>query len=323
MKFIHVENWAIIGGIGTFTRDLALTFPEFSHEILFLNQKNMQYPYVKWFNEQNIKTSFAPTGVINEVMFKDADIVALHNVTGKSVQPSTSWLGNHRVFNFHHAATPLFNGSTELDIFISYWLRNRFYGFESCMKQILVLPPCVRSSEYIKIKPRINIKIPVIGRIQSSTNQEKGKFNKCIETLSKVTGCEFLIVGSKDASCNDPRFHFAEIKVGVMPEYLNQIDIFVLDCPTTESWSRVATEAMLAGKPVIARNYGDGLAEQMHRANAPLLSSESDFIRCMQSFVNSESLRINIGERLRSWALENASEKTLRTDLIDYVLKGM
>jgi len=323
MKWIHVENWAIVGGIGTYSRDLALTFPEFSHEIIFLNTKGMQYPYIKWFNDQGIRTSFAPTGQITDDMFKDEEIIMLHNVTGKSIKEPYNWLENHRIFNVHHAATPLFSNRTELDIFVSYWLRNRFYGFESAMKQVLVLPPCVRSKDYININPRKNVKTPIIGRIQSSTNQEKGKFNKCIETLSKITGCEFLIVGNKIDKVDDARFKFAPIQIGAMSSYLNQIDIFVLDCPTTESWSRVATEAMLAGKPVIARNYGDGLAEQMYKANAPLFSNESDFIKCMQSFVNDESLRLNIGEKLRFWALENASEKTLRSGLIDYVLKGM
>jgi glycosyltransferase involved in cell wall biosynthesis len=323
MKIYHVENWAIVGGIGTYSRDLALTFPEFQHEIVFINQRGMQYPYIKWFNDQGIKTSFTPNGQITDEMFKDDEIICLHNITGKSIKEPYNWLGNHRVFNIHHAVTPLFNGNTELDLFVSYWVRNRYYGFETCMKQVTVLPPCVRSKEYISIQPRKGVKVPVIGRIQSSTNQEKGKFNKCIETLSKVTGCEFLIVGNKDSICTDPRFKFADIQIGAMPSYLSQVDIFVLDCPTTESWSRVATEAMLAGKPVIARNYGDGLTEQMIKANAPLTNNESDFIKTMQAFVNNESLRLETGTRLRTWAFGNASEETLRDGLIDYILKGM
>ena len=321
MKWVHVENFCLVGGIGTFSRDLALTFPEFQHEIIFLNQYNIQYSYIRWFNCNNLQISFAPYNILEESMVRDADILMLHNVTKESLKQPIDWLENSRVFNVHHAFTELFYPYTELDVFVSYYLRNNFYGSEDKMKQSAVIPPCVWSAPYLRISSAKR-DLPVVGRIQSSTFQERGKFNKCTEILLKLKGCNFFIVGN-DPDTEDPKFHWGDIEPGVMPDYLKEIDIFVLDCPTRESWSRVATEAMLAGKPVIARNYGDGLAEQMHRAQAPLANSEEEFISMIQAFVDNPLLCRQTGKRLREWALENVSEKVLRNSLIDYVMKGI
>ncbi|NQT23715.1 glycosyltransferase, partial [candidate division KSB1 bacterium] len=93
-----------------------------------------------------------------------------------------------------------------------------------------------------------------------------------------------------------------------MAKYLEQIDIFTIWGDTTESWSKVATEAMMSGIPVVARDHKDGLSEQLTASGGGfLVTSEAEFIETVQTLIDSPRLRTQIGGRGRVWALRHAS----------------
>lgn len=312
---LHVNNYCWCGGIGTFCRDFALTFPEFDHEIIFLNDETAQPRYLAWLRESGIKCSFHP--FINEVILAEVnpDVLCIHNAKPEDYKAPEDCFQKRVVINFHHAMTSIFP-HTNLDVFVSRYVRDNFYGREGKMKQWKIVNPACWRHPFAGIQTRElkNGELPVIGRIQSGTFQRRGKWNGFNEILAGIKGATFLTVGSNEAN-PDERFKTAPIRPGAMGKYLQEIDIFAIDCPTLETWSRVCTEAMLAGKPVLAVNYGDGLSEQLTKANAPLYRDKGRFAQALQAFVDSPALRLEVGERLRKWALANCTEANLRQNL--------
>ena len=105
-----------------------------------------------------------------------------------------------------------------------------------------------------------------------------------------------------------------------MPEYLKQIDIFYIwgGKGHVESWSRVVTEAMLSGIPVVIRDMKDGLAEQVRKSKAGyLVNTKQEFIETMQKLIDDPKLRELHGEMGRAWAKENLTIKNLRAGMIN------
>ena len=160
-----------------------------------------------------------------------------------------------------------------------------------------------------------------VGRIQSNTNAHLGKFSEDVGMLKKLKNAEFFLVGDGyDKDNADERFTFAPIKQGKMPNYLSNIDIFYIWGAKrhTESWSRVITEAMLSGIPVVVKNNSDGMAEQVRKSKVGfLVNTEEEFINTIQMLIDNPDLRKVHGELGRKWASENLTIKNLRQNLIN------
>ena len=177
------------------------------------------------------------------------------------------------------------------------------------------MPPCVVEDSYAKIsRPG---RQPVVGRIQSGTKIASGKVPvSFFDLLEEVHGCGFFVVTSDSicrAQAGRDRFRFAPIRPGAMPGYLAEVEVFAIWGDTPETWSRVVTEANLAGIPVVARNDNDGLAEQLRKSGGGVLvKSRKGFVENVQALVDNENKRKEIGERGRAWCLEHASSRALK-----------
>ena len=112
------------------------------------------------------------------------------------------------------------------------------------------------------------------------------------------------------------------IRPGGMANYLQKLDIFAIWGETTESWSKVVTEANLSGIPVVARDHKDGLSEQLRLSGGGLLvNTEDEFVKAVQMFIDDPQCRRAVGERGRQWCLENASTKTIKKRFTDLFLE--
>ncbi len=321
MIILHVANLAWWGGINSFIIDFSKVFPEFSHEILFLNDNKEQYECYKTLQTQGIRCYHAPklTGeLIDEINPK---IICLHNPPN-TIYPEKlkdlKILQKCYVILFHHAVTKLFP-HVDLDIFVSDWIADSYKGFEKFIKKSKVVHPCVDEEPYLNIKRSYKMLQNVtVGRIQSNTNAHLGKFSEDVNILKKLKNAEFFLVGDGYEKTNDKRFTFAPM--GNMIEYLKKIDIFYIwgGKGHIESWSRVITEAMLSGIPVVVKNNFDGLAEQVRKSKAGfLVETEEEFIDTVQRLINDPKLRKKHGELGREWAKENLTLKNLRENLIN------
>lgn len=316
MKCVHITNFCKIGGIGGFCRDFALTFPEFEHEMIFVNDHDTDLSNKNWLENNGIKCLFHPQ--ITEEVIREVRpaLICLHNAKDENFPSPRDWFKSVPVINFHHTGSFLFP-NTDLDVFISDYVRWMFLGHEKHIhERFKVVYPAVYSPPYQQCR-RTDEGLPVIGRIQSGSLIRAGnKFTGFPDLVGQVQGAKFILVGGNYKNL-DERFTVKPAIPGAMPEYLRDIDIFALDCPSTESWSRVATEAMMAGKPVVAVSYGDGLTEQLAKAGGILAENQERFVEILQVLVNNRKLREEIGSSLQTWALQNCDHRYLRQSLVN------
>jgi hypothetical protein len=319
---LHINNFARLGGIETTVIDIARSFPQLYHILLTINPDGEDLNFIKHLQNQHVKYMNAE-GKITQQMVDAIDpfIIMLHNTQGKDLEGEYpyAWLNKYKTIGCHHMATyPLI--PTTMDWFISDWVRAKYKNCESRMKNAFVMPPCIWSAPYINItRP---VRIPVVGRIQSGTWGHRGKVSDTYyELLLKLKGCTYFGVGPNSKAIDD-RFKVMPIKAGGMAEYLKEIDIFTIWGDTTESWSKVATEAMLSGIPVVARNHGDGLAEQIRKSHGGILvNTEQGFVEAVQKLIDEPELRKQYGLAGKLWALKNATTTTLRNKMLDTFLE--
>jgi len=323
MICLHVANLAWIGGVNGVISDFAKSFPEFSHEILFLKDLNENYDLYKALQTQGIRCYYN-----NEITGEFLDelkpqILIIHNPPA-TMYPKTlkdlKILQKCYVILFHHAKTKLFP-YVDLDIFVSQWIADAYKGWEKYIKKSKIVHPCVDGEPYLNIKRSYKtLQNVTVGRIQSNTNNFMGKFSEDVGMLKKLKNCNFFLVGDGYEKTDDKRFTFAPLKQGAMRRYLEQVDIFYIWGANdhVESWSRVVTEAMLSGIPVVVKNNNDGLAEQAIKSKACfLVNTEEEFIDTIQKLIDNPELRKKHGEMGRKWASENLTLKNLRQNLIN------
>jgi len=316
---VHVNNWAILGGIEATVMDFARVFPQYQHALVTINTRCEDLNFVKHIQDQGIRYMNAD-GKLTKAIVEGLDpaMILLHNTRGEHLEGEWpyAWLRKWRVIGVHHTSTwPLV--SADLDWFVSNYVRKPYEKCEPRMNAF-TMPPCVWEKPYLGMeRPK---RKPVIGRIQSGTNLGKGKVPpKFFDLMERVEGCDFFVVTSNGLAKMQngrKRFKFAPIVPGAMAGYLKEIDIMAIWGDTKETWSRVVTEANLSGIEVVARNHNDGLAEQVKKsAGGFLVDTEDEFVEALQSAVNlCKELAPGQphGNQGRDWCLSEASSRTLK-----------
>lgn len=297
---MHCNNYAGLGGMETTIIDISKEMPEYSHVICSVNQQNADQNFIEYLKKIGIDHYFGPLKSVAEQI--NPEYVFLHNT-----HQFKNELIKYKTIAAHHGHIAPFTPANLHDWFVSDWVKNS-YG-EYIGKNHTILPPPVWADDYINIK-RPERTTPVIGRIQSGTWAHRGKTTQeFYDTLEKIKGCGYFIVG-KDIP---GQFPSKPILPGKMPEYLQEIDIFAIWGNTTETWSKVVTEANLAGIPVIARNHHDGLAEQLNKSKGGILVDTIDeFQKTLQDLVNDKEKRESIGQTGKKWCIKNATTKTFK-----------
>ena len=307
-----MNNWALLGGIECTVMDFARAFPQFHHILLTLNKSPENYEYINHLRDRDVQYMCnAGAPILREETVKKINpfAVLLHNTNGKNIEGEHpyEWLTHHyHIIGVHHNVTkPLV--PAEVDWFVSDYVRRAYRKFEGKMRYKFTNPPVVYAKPFLAVQ-RLYRDKPVVGRIQSQTNLGKGKIpDKFFELLKQLKGCEL--------SVNKP------IKPGAMAEYLEGMDVFAIWGNTTESWSRVVTEANLSGIPVVARDMHDGLTEQLHKSGGGLLvNTETEFVETIQMLINNKERREELGRAGRTWCLGNATTTKLRDRLTETFL---
>lgn len=324
MICLHCVNVAWTGGVNGFIMDFAKSFNEFQHHILFLSDHSEDYDLYKALQTQGIRCYYKPE-ITSELIDKiNPKIFIIHNPPLSMHQKSLKDLNILKkiyVVLFHHAKTKLFP-NVDLDIFNSQWIANMYKDWGQYIKKSKIVHPAIDGTPYLNIKREYTKKKDVmVGRIQSNTNYVRGKFSEDVNMLKKLKSANFFLVGTGyEEDKADKRFTFAPIKVGKMPEYLSKLDIFYIwgGNNHVESWSRVVSEAMMSGIPVVVKDNHDGLSEQAIKSKVCfLVNTEKQFIEIMQKLIDNPKLRKKHGELGRKWASENITIKNLRQDLLN------
>ncbi len=323
MKILHCANLCWVGGVGEFIKSFSRAFPEFQHEVLFLRDINDNYKYYQSFQTLGIR-AYHSLEITEELIDGiNPKIICLHN------PPESLWqkelkdlniLQKYQTIQFHHNKCKIFP-HINLHIFVSDWIKEAYKDFSKYIQKSKIVHPCVDAEPYLNIKREYNKKENVIvGRIQSNTNNFRGKFSEDVGMLKKLKNAKFFLVGDGYEKTSNPRFAFLPIKQGAMRNYLEKIDIFYIwgGKGHVESWSRVISEALLSGLPVVIRDMKDGMSEQVRKSGVGfLVNTEEEFIETVQKLINNPELRKKHGELGRKWASENLTIKNLRQNLIN------
>jgi hypothetical protein len=288
---LHFNNWATTGGVPSFIRDFALTFPEFQHYVCSFNNYE-EYDLIQWWRDAGIRYFNSPKMTRDIIEAIDPAVVILHNTTPANMESKWAWdvLYDRRSIAIHHNPTPILG--TLVDWFVSDYVRSSYSDTKLCRKE-LIIPPCVYSPPFLKItRPKRD---KVIGRIQSRTRGASPKeLDEVLEGFN---------------------VYKPPIQAGKMAEYLRNIDVLAIWQSGTESWSRVTTEALMSGIPVVAYNRNDGLTQQMVLTKQSLVNNKEEFINALKNPPD-----VVYG---KDWVLENASEKRLRKELTGLLLEWL
>ena len=324
MKILHIATLSWIGGINSFILDFKKSFPEFQHEVLFTSDIKENYKCYQDLQTKGIRCYFNDN--LTEEFFEQINpkILILHN------PPHTLYpeklkdlkiLQKYQTIQFHHNKCKIFP-NINLHIFVSDYIKDAYKDFGKFIKKSKIVHPCVDAEPYLNIKRDIHGYPVTVGRIQSNTNAHLGKFSEDVSMLKKLKNADFFLVGDGYEKTDDKRFTFAPM--GNMVEYLKKIDIFYIwgGKGHVESWSRVITEAMLSGIPVVVKDNHDGLTEQVRKSGVGfLVNTEEEFIETVKILIDNPNLRKVHGELGRKWASENLTIKNLRAGLIDDMLQ--
>ena len=316
---LHLNNWAIIGGIECTVMDLARAFPQFYHILLTVHPQPESDDCIQTLRKVGVRYMCAQEDKFTEAMLKEVNpsIIFLHNTKGRNLEGEYpyKWLtSGARIIAVHHGVTrPLI--PADMDWFVSEYDRRPYRFSEGVMKNAVTLPPAIWPEPFLNISRPRRDKVR-IGRVHASKDNDKWKTDVYVDLLKQVKGAEFFVVtmGGKKIT-DDPRFTFAPIVPGKTPSYLSEMDIFATWTDKLETWGRVATEANLSGIPVVARDRHDALTEQLHKSDGGLLvNSEQEFVEVLQMLVDNEKRRREIGKQGRKWCLENASTRKLQKE---------
>lgn len=319
---LHVNNYARLGGIETTVIDFAKAFPQLFHILLTIYPDGEDLNFIQHLRNQHVQYMNAG-GMLTQKIVREIDpfTIILHNTNGRSIEGEYpyEWLRQYRVMGAHHMVTfPLV--PADYDWFVSDWVRSKYKNCENRLKgKAVTMPPCVDVAPYISIQRPA--RRPVVGRAQSGTWVSRGKVPASFyDLLRRLKGCDYSLVGT--APSGDDRFQVRPPVPGGMVKILEGMDIFVIWGDTTESWSKVVTEANLSGIPVVARDHKDGLSEQLRASGGGVLvQSEADFVDKVQWLIDQPETRNVMGELGRRWCMRNASLDRLRKQFLDLFLE--
>ena len=297
-RILHIFEWNFWGGVQSSTLSLIKELKEYDHYVLQLYRK--ESTDLKKCFEKNGAVFFVSNGKLREKNLSEINpkIIFLHSINKKYIVDKNGWLKKYKVITLHHYLNDNYLG--DLNWFVSKYLYE--ITPENINNKIIVPPP-------IYVKPFLNLERPkrklVIGRIQSKSMLLKGKFPLTFMKLIHKLNHDIFIVGPQNGN--------ADVIPDMMPQYLKEIDIFVIWGETKETWSLVISEANLSGIPVVARRMNDGLTEQLEKSGGGILvDTEEEFIDAINMLINDENKRNEIAEKGKYWCLENTTSKLIR-----------
>jgi len=302
---LHYNNWAILGGVETTVVDISKELSSYRHVLCTRNNRHADPTFINWLESIGIEHCF---GTIEDAADKyKPKAIFMHNTTDHIY--SGRW--KCPIVAAHHCyqESP---GHFDMHWCVSDYVR-RFFKQQDGLW--IVSPPPVTAAPFLAVeRPE---RTPVVGRIQSSTGWQQKSTPLFYDTLRKLDRCGLYVVGHgvpEDLSGGP-------IQAGKMPELLSNIDIMAIWGDTTETWSKVVTEANLSGIPVVARYHNDGQSEQLAKSGGGILvGSINGFRENIQYLVDNPQERIAMGAQGREWCLQNATTKQFRHRVWDRLM---
>ena len=297
-RILHIVEWNFWGGVQSSVLSLIREFNECDNHVfqLYRKKNDITFNFFKKYGvEINIIGEKLKESHIKRV---DPDIIVLHSIRDSLILIPEKFFNNYYTITIHHYLNHNYLG--DLNWFVSKYIYNIT---QNKPKNYIIQPPPIFIDDFLNIeRPK---RKPVVGRIQSTSMLMHGKYPDSFYCLLNKLDSKTFIVGPKDGD--------APMVPGKMPEYLREVDIFVIWGETPETWSLVASEANISGIPVVARRMNDGLTEQLEKSGGGILvDTEEEFVDTVNVLINNENKRNEIAKKGKYWCLENTSSKLAR-----------
>lgn len=257
-----------------------------------------------------VEVDLVTYGQLSEVSNRNYDAVLLHVWPASRDQPNMNW---PRILDFLCKQIVVFNHdwrgllNIKADKYIVY---SQFAASASeADGAVYIIPPGIPTEQYVNLKPRENGDSVTVGRLST---MHRGKIS--IETIgfwNTLPADRFIIGGDgpqrsilQETFGQDSRFLFpGMIPPRQVPEFLNQIDIFLYDTVWhVESFCYVIIEAMAAGCVVVAKDKGAINELVQHGQNGFLYNSNREAFLICQKLIADPAIRKQISLEAQNFA---------------------
>jgi len=332
---MHVCQVCWFGSIPIFISEIAKAFPEMHHVMVYLHDRRTDYDMHSMMLRRGVEVAHAPR--ITQKLVSEIDPVAIifHGTSVKSMEQPLDWLRSWPTVMFYHGmascSVPI-NAPfmpVDLTLFVSKYLFNTCFAHRK--KELGAYgfcPPCIDETIYTAIKrDPCNMRC-VIGRIQ--TDSPKRHPPEVIDIFKAVQDqhpfVSFTIVGGAKYYANPPLDSLWMPSVGSrLPQsFYKSFDILLVRNPVgvSDTWSRIVTEGMAAGLPVVSENRGGPTEQIDNGVNGFLFDTDEECVEALCKLVESPYMRYTIGARAREKAAANFGLSRLRKELGSFMLKA-
>lgn len=356
---LHICQVCFLGGVPLFIRDFARAFPEFRHIMNFLHDWKVNYQAQELLRSEGVQVCWSKPVTRQLLEEVNPCCLILHNTPGDLIEGEWpfEWLSKWPTITVHHMSSrPLI--PVDLDVFISQEIWNR--GYDACeprIKQKRFCPPGIDTKPYEAIERRPNMVRCVIGKLNTdSPKRHPPDMLNLYRHIQDITArcIAFTLVGGAKHYADDggntwdrvppggtcpaknctllSKHHkpFAGLHhvwmppVGFrLPESMyRSYDIFVLRSihAVTDTWSRVVTEAMASGLPVVADDRGGPKEQIEHGVDGFLCKTDTEFVEHITRLVSHPTLRYEMGMAARKKAVERFGLPNIRATYEKFLL---
>jgi len=327
---LHTCQVCWLGSVPFFIRDFSRAYPEFHHVMMYLHEWKTHYGAMNDLRLDGLEVCQSKI-LTREIMeYIDPVVLVMHNTPGSNIEGTWpyKWLQEWPAITVHHMKSkPLI--PADLDVFVSKEIYNR--GFKMCegrFREKVFCPPCIDTSPYEKIERAPESKRCVVGRLQTDSPRRHPPEVLDIFRAVKQSApaCTFSIVGGAKYYEDTQGLDIEMPAVGSAPpeQFYAGFDILVLRNPAevTDTWSRIVTEGMAAGLPVVSEDRGGPVEQIDSGENGFLCHTDDEFIECITKLANDPKLRYEMGMRARKKAVREFGLARLRRDTESVVLKA-
>jgi glycosyltransferase involved in cell wall biosynthesis len=310
---VHVINYAIWGGVQSCALAISKEYSEYKHHFLILKSNKVCSASINLMTQSGVTVHKCSEelpfeGIVSNLQ---PEAVFLHTTGVTQIKQGYKFPEKTCVIRVHHGSEIGYI-DCDIDWYVNEIIKNKY---KHKTKKEFVLPPVITAANFINVK-RPERK-PVIGKINSATRiSNRGPLPENLDSLIKQTGADCFIVGPINWSNPPKDAIIAPIVPGATAEYLRHIDIFAAWQEKYETWGLAATEAMLSGIPVVAKDNNDGMKEQLEKSGGGyLVSTEEELVEKLKELIANKALRDTLGKRGQKWCLENCDSSALRKHL--------
>lgn len=331
---LHVCQVCWIGSVPIFIGEIARAFPELHHVMVHLHDSMSSIHIIDRLQLRGVEVSHAP--LITKRLVEEINPIAIifHGTIPKSLEQPMDWLSDWPTLMFYHGRGGMRNVrgpliKTRKTLFVSRTIFNRAFKHRAReFGKYGFCPPCIDTGPYEALERSPTYKDCTIGRLQTDSPGRHPP--QVIEIFKRVQAvvpsCRFTIVGGAKYYKDTGLRNLEMPAVGSMlpQSFYRHFDVLLLRNfdGGDDTWSRVVTEGMASGLPVVAENRGGPTEQIAHGEDGFLFDNDDQCVDILCRLITHPDLRYMVGMAAREKAVRHFGLERLRKELGSFMLKA-